>query len=37
MAFIILSLLSAQDLDIGPEVQYQSRADDKGNMTNAMY
>jgi hypothetical protein len=37
MAFFILPLLSARDLDIGPEVRYQSRADDKGNMKNAMY
>jgi hypothetical protein len=35
MAFFILPLLLARDLDIGPEVRYQSRADDKGNMTNA--
>jgi hypothetical protein len=37
MAFFILSLLSARDLDIGPEGRYQSRADDKGNMKKAMY
>ena len=37
MAFFILPLLSARDLDIGPEVRYQSRTDDKGNMKKAMY
>ena len=37
MAFFILPLLSARDLDIGPEEQYQSRADNKGNMKKAMY
>jgi hypothetical protein len=37
MAFFILPLLSARDLDIGPEGLYQSRADDKGNMKKAMY
>jgi hypothetical protein len=37
MAFFILPLLSARDLDIGPEGRYQSRADDKGNMKKAMY
>jgi hypothetical protein len=39
MAFFILLLLSARDLDIGlgPEGQCQSRADDKGNMKKAMY
>jgi hypothetical protein len=37
MAFFILPLLSARDLDIGPERRYQSRADDKGNMKKAMY
>jgi hypothetical protein len=37
MAFFILPLLSAQDLDIGPEGRYQSRADNKGNMKKAMY
>jgi hypothetical protein len=31
MTFFILLLLSARDLDIGPEGRYQSRADDKGN------
>jgi hypothetical protein len=36
MAFFILSLLSARDLDIEPEGRYQSRADDKGNMKKAM-
>jgi hypothetical protein len=36
MAFFILGLLSAQDLDIGPEERYQSRADDKGNMKKAI-
>ena len=30
MGFFILSLLSARDLDIGPEGRYQSTADDKG-------
>jgi hypothetical protein len=37
MAFLKLPLLSAWDLDIGPEGRYQSRADDKGNMKKAMY
>ena len=37
MAFFILPLLSARDLDIGPEEWYQSRADDKSNMKKAMY
>ena len=37
MAFFVFPLLSAPDLDIGPEGQYQSRADDKGNMKKAMY
>ena len=32
MAFFILPLLSARDLDIGPEGRYHSRADDKGNI-----
>jgi hypothetical protein len=36
MAFFILPLLSARDLNIDPEVRYQSRADDKGNMKNAI-
>jgi hypothetical protein len=35
MTFFILPLLSARDLDIGPEGRYQSRADDKGNMKKA--
>jgi hypothetical protein len=34
MAFFILALLSARDLDIG---WYQSRADDKDNMKKAIY
>jgi hypothetical protein len=33
----ILPLLSARDLEIGPEGRYQSRADDKGNMKKTMY
>ena len=37
MAFFILPLLWARDLDIGPEGQYQSRADDKGNVKKATY
>jgi hypothetical protein len=37
MAVFILPLLSDQDLDIGPEGRYQSRADDKGNIKKAMY
>jgi hypothetical protein len=42
MAFFILPLLSARNLDIGPEGfnpkgRYQSRADEKGNMKKAMY
>ena len=37
MAFFILPLLSARDLDIVPDERYQSRADDKGNMKKAMY
>ena len=37
MAFFILPLLSARDLDIGPEGRYQSRADNKGNMKKALY
>jgi hypothetical protein len=42
MAFFILSLLSARDLDIGPEGfstrdDIRSRADDKGNMKKGMY
>jgi hypothetical protein len=37
MAFFVLPLLSARDLDIGPEVRYQSRADNKANMKKAMY
>ena len=40
MAFFILPLLLARDLDLGPEGpegRYQSRADDKGNMKKAMY
>jgi hypothetical protein len=37
MTFFILPLLSAQDLDIGPEGRYQSRANNKGNMKKAMY
>ena len=42
MAFFILPLLSARDLDIRPrglypEERYQSRADNKGNMKKAMY
>ena len=37
MAFFILSLSSAQDLDIGPKERYQSGADDKGNMKKDMY
>jgi hypothetical protein len=37
MAFFILPLLSARNLDIGPEERYQSKADDKGNMKKAMY
>ena len=32
-----LPLLSARDLNIGPEGRYQSRADDKGNMKKVMY
>ena len=32
MAFLILPLLSARDLDIGPEGRYQSRADEKGHV-----
>jgi hypothetical protein len=36
MAFFILPLLPARDLDIGPEGRYQSRADDKGNMIKAL-
>ena len=32
MAFFILHLFSAQDLDIDPEGRYQSRADDKGHV-----
>jgi hypothetical protein len=36
MAFFILPLLSARDLDIGPE-GFSSRADNKGNMKKAMY
>jgi hypothetical protein len=35
--YFILPLLSAWDLDIGPEGWYQSRADDKGNMKKAMH
>jgi hypothetical protein len=37
MAFLILPLLLARHLDIGPEGRYQSRADDKGNMKMTMY
>jgi len=37
MAFFIFPLLSARDLDIGPEGRYQSRAHNKGNMKKAMY
>jgi len=37
MAFLTLPLLTARDLDIDPEGRFQSRADDKGNMTKAMY
>jgi hypothetical protein len=37
MAYLILPLLSARNLDIGPEGHYQSRADDQGNMKKAMY
>jgi hypothetical protein len=37
MAFFILPLLSARDLDIGPVGRYQARADDKVNMKKAMY
>jgi hypothetical protein len=37
MALFIFPLLSARDLDIGPEGRYQSRADDKGNMKKVMY
>jgi hypothetical protein len=37
MAFFILPLLSARDLDIGSEGRYPPRADDKGNMKKAMY
>ena len=37
MAFFILHLLSARDLDIDPEGPYKSRADDKGNMKKAIY
>jgi hypothetical protein len=37
MAFFILPLLSARDLDIDPEGRYQSRADSKGNMKKAIY
>ena len=36
MAFFILPLLSARDLDIGLEGRYQSKADDKDNMKKAM-
>ena len=37
MNFFILPLLSARDLDIGPEGRDQSRVDDKSNMEKAMY
>ena len=37
MAFSILPLSSARDLDIGPEGRFQSRADNMGNMKKAMY
>ena len=37
MALFIFPLLSARDLDIGPEGQYQSKADDKDNMKKVMY
>jgi hypothetical protein len=37
MTFFILPLLSARDLDIGPEGWCQPRADHKGNMKKAMY
>jgi hypothetical protein len=32
VAFFILPLLSARDLDIGPEGRCQSRADNNGNI-----
>jgi hypothetical protein len=37
MAYLILPLLSARILDVGPEGWYQWRADDQGNMKKAMY